>query len=390
MDVFNTLIWTDAGHLPLVSHVLTSLEDQVRPIGFGGPPSTELQRVVDRLDLTRFDDLRQMIVQHEAAFLFLATSQSVSKQDIIDALQAGMTVLALEPTAGELNEIIDTQEHSSANNAAVVYLPAFRQGLGWRSAADPVDVVGEALAVNVTSFGHPASCSLFAQLHEVWHTVLTAAEVPDTITATLTNKENFIPTTLGNMHGCISAQGRLPDGRAVTIMVSDGTAAPLPFDQAEIESFDANAPGDELQADAGAQGNDVSSVELIHQREVSIVGTAGRVRADDVSFDLFDHTGRRCDYLTDRGESMGQQQSGSALDAADPANAMGDLAKPMSYAALVVDHWRQLLGRPELALDQINQSGAFDRKALACCNATLLSARTGQPESPANMLRLRK
>ena len=102
MDVFNTLIWTDAGHLPLVSHVLTSLEDRVCPIGFGGPPSTELQRVVDRLDLPRFDDLRQMIIQHEAAFLFLATAENVSKQDIIDALQSGMTVLALEPTAAEL------------------------------------------------------------------------------------------------------------------------------------------------------------------------------------------------------------------------------------------------------------------------------------------------
>ena len=94
------------------------------------------------------------------------------------------------------------------------------------------------MAVNVTSFGNPVSCSLFAQLHEVWHAVLAAAEVPDTITATLTNKENFIPTTLRNMHGCISAQGRLPDGHAVTILVSDGTAKPLPFEDGELEPFE--------------------------------------------------------------------------------------------------------------------------------------------------------
>ena len=149
---------------------------------------------------------------------------------------------------------------------------------------------------------------------------------------------------------------------------------------------------------AGTNGAGVeSSIAMIHQREVNIVGTAGRVRADDVSFDLFDYTGQRCDYLTVQGESMGQQQLANAdgADAGAKANANETtggkmITGPMTYAELIVEHWRQLLDRPELALDQINQSGAFDRKALACCNATLLSARTGQPESPANMLRLRK
>ncbi len=96
------------------------------------------------------------------------------------------------------------------------------------------------------------------------------------------------------------------------------------------------------------------------RRELTVLSRDAQLRVTDADYEL---------RLAD----------GSVLDSS--VSASQPLAEPPSFVDLVAHQWRQLLERPA-------PPAAPGRQALACLHACLLSARTGQPESPGTLLQL--
>jgi len=125
--------------------------------------------------------------------------------------------------------------------------------------------------------------------------------------------------------GFLAAHARVPAGPGVVLEVSDRAARP--------------------------------------RRVLSVLTDAAQLTLDDTGYDL-------------RGAG------GAPLD--DTADAAVPIADP-SFARCVADQWRRLIDRPSAAPE--GDPAAAD-EALACTQACLLSARTGQPEDPGHLLRL--
>ncbi|MEM9418472.1 MAG: hypothetical protein AAGA25_05360 [Planctomycetota bacterium] len=101
---------------------------------------------------------------------------------------------------------------------------------------------------------------------------------------------------------------------------------------------------------------EASDTAASRRRELSVLSTESQLRVSDAEYEL-------------------HQADGNILDASDTPE------QQLSFVDLLAHHWRLLLDRPA-------PTAAPQRQALACVHACLLSARTGQPESPSNLLQL--
>jgi hypothetical protein len=322
------LLWCGAPGAALMREVIALLGPSIRVIAVGAPTPAPGSGA----DLARewgcacSDDLRQLLIDHPAAFVFLATAEGVEDQDILSASAAGATVLSLQPLAASFDQWARLHPRGAANLAGPGFLvPAFMHCPGWRSAADPREALPAPRSLSFASLGPPGQGSLFARLYDAWHVLLTLADLPETIDASLTSASAPAPEDLRYISGSLSAHARLPHGRAATLQISD------------------RAPR--------------------HARRLLALGEAGQLKVHDSCYELLD-------------------AKGEVIDAHPAA------AEPPTFAALVVHHWRQFLDQPAAA--QSASAPGREREALACCLACLLSSRTGQPESPGQLLDLRR
>ncbi|HEX7008814.1 MAG TPA: hypothetical protein VF184_02460, partial [Phycisphaeraceae bacterium] len=92
-------IWTDGEYAPQVRALLELMGTAVHPLAVGGPRVGEVDELARSLGVDRFDDLRQMLVSHPAAFWLLACRASVDVEDLAGSLHQGTLVLSLEPVA---------------------------------------------------------------------------------------------------------------------------------------------------------------------------------------------------------------------------------------------------------------------------------------------------
>ena len=99
------------------------------------------------------------------------------------------------------------------------------------------------------------------------------------------------------------------------------------------------------------------------RRRLHALGDAGEFRVDDVSYELV-------------------QWDGEPIDSHDASG------QPATLADLIADQWRRSLelGSPGLAPVPPPRRLA----SLACCEACLLSARTGEAESPRRVMEMRR
>lgn len=105
---------------------------------------------------------------------------------------------------------------------------------------------------------------------------------------------------------------------------------------------------------------EASDTAAATRRELSVLSAAAQLHVSDAAYEL-------------------RQADGNLLDASDPAT--GPVPEQPSFVDLIAYQWRPLLERPA-------PPAAPGRQALACVHACLLSARTGQPESPSTLLQL--
>ena len=337
------VIWTDTQSAGRDGQIVDELGPAARAIGVGGPRSGDVDALARRLDCPHLDDLRQMMMDRPGVLLLLGTTAGADSQDIASAVAQGALVLALEPPAATLGQLplIDTRSEPSGANSArtdiaqlpdaggrIVTAPAFERSAGWIGAADPLEILGPPESISFVSFGQSSDCSLFARLMDAWRSVLSLCDQPSSIDASLSGPLGRPPEDLRGLTGHVAAHGRLPDGGSVLLQASDRA------------------------------GN--------HLRALHAISTKGRLAVTDLRYDLCDATG-------------------NVMDQMSPS------VEPVAFVDLVADHCRQLLREARTSdLRAAAQFNQLELSALACCQACLLSARTGEPESPAKLMELQR
>lgn len=320
-------LWIDAQRAPLIGTVLDRMGTAIRPIAMGGPRSTPVAQLADKFGLSTEDDPRKLLINHPAAFVVLASVQGIGRDTLLHAIGHGAIILTIEPATDALETLTAINGKNTAPAAGrFVTLPAFGKTPGWTSAADPGEVLGPLRSLSFSSLGNRGECSLFARLFDAWQTILGLTPIPESIDASIV-QPGELPEDLRDITGHLSAHARNPDGCSVVLQISDHAGA--------------------------------------HERQLSILGDQGVLRVTDLSYSLCDSMGKPLDHKA----------------APSPSPASDQL-----FADLLVKQWARLLDRPEsIAPLPPAQS---DARVLACCLASLLSARTGQAESPAKLLSL--
>jgi hypothetical protein len=327
-------LWTDAGGAAQAGHILDLMGSSVRPIGIGGPRVTEIDRLAEQLDCPRYDDLRQMLIDWPATFLLLAGREPVQRADLSPAARHDTLVLSLEP--------LDEQFASDQGPGIAASKPPSRQTPG------PTD---------------DGPITLYAPQFTRGPGWISAADPTEAIgPAQAVHLLSF-----GAADQC-SLFARLFDAWYTLLAV-----APMP------DTIDASLTGPLTDAPENLRGLtghlsaharlprrasaviQVSDQAGRHERTLHAVGERGIVRIGDLRYELTDPSGR-------------------TIDQGGQPNASG------TFADLVVDQWRRTLDRMD-AVEDVDPKLAA--QALACCQASLLSCRTGQAESPGKLLALR-
>ena len=348
------VVWTDTQRASRDGQIINQMGRSARPIGVGGPRTAEVDALARRLDCPHQDDLRQLLMDRPAGSLLLGTMAGADAHDLAAAIAQGTLIMAVEPPASTLDAwqslagepaAIGTGRHkrtspAGAEDAAgagkdapdrrrpgrIVPTPSFERSAGWTGAANPLEILGAPQLTSFTSFGRLDDCSLFARLMDAWRSVLPLSDMPLSIDASLSGPLAQAPGDLRGLTGHLAAHGRLPSGGAVLLQVSDRA------------------------------GN--------HFRALHVISSKGRLGVNDLRYHLYD-------------------VGGDLMDQAAPS------VEPVSFVDLVADHWRQMLHRPappEPA--QRQRADRVEQQAVACCLASLLSARTGEPESPGKLIDL--
>lgn len=320
-------IWLDSRYAQPITRLIDVMGKSIRPIAIGGPTADGRDDLAKALDVPRFDDLRQMLVERPAAFLLLGTLDGVGDEDLPMAVARGMTVLCFEPIADGIAQLDALAQPAKPTDGSphlggrIVHVPAFERSPGFLAAADPQQALGEQRTAQLSHLGPPSAGSLFARLFDAWSTLLGFFDMPETVTATLTGHDGPVPDDPRQLTGRITALARLSDGGSATLLVSD-SANPTP-------------------------------------RRLEALGSESQLLITDAGYTLTRLDGEHVDDHTHDG--------------------------PTTPTDLIAHQWRRLIDHRGATPDPTMRR---QRDALACCLACQLSARTGQPESPGRVAQM--
>jgi hypothetical protein len=324
--------WVEPARAAQAGRVLTALSRRLHTIAVGGPGAKETDHLAGQLGCPLVDDLRKLLVDHPARYLLIDHRPALAAEDIAAALTAGTTILTTEPLAGDLDELAAIATQLAGRGAAgqvgrVHLLPLLIQGEGWRRAADPGQHLASLLSLTAVAIGSARERSLFARLMDLWMTALCVAPLPETVTATLAAPAlSQVPDQPRQMTGQLTVHARCADAAHVIGL--------------------ALTAGDRL------------GCELSHAR---FVAAEAMFAVDRHGYTLIAKDGQVID------QHEAQDDDASCWQA-------------------VADTWTQILDQPAPAGPPWPDNA--QREALACCLACLLSARTGQPESPQRLMTL--
>jgi len=322
-------IWTDGQRAPLAEAILREMGQRLAPLAVGGPRQAPVDRLAQTLDKPRHDDLRKLLVDHPAGYLLVTSMAGIYPQDLLTAREQRTVILTLEPAATSLEDLRTLGRPTSARGAGKSGAP------------------------------HIVLMPAFLQSPGFQR-----ASEPD---------QNLGPRRL------ISIQNfALPDHGSLLARLFDSWQTVLHF-AGLPESIDASLAGantvpEELRQAGGrlaahARMADGSGAVLAvadagggTPRRLEVLGQQAHLTATDNTYQLHHADGREIDSHTSQ----------------TPAP---------EFVTLVADQWRGLMERPST-----NQPTAdpAEARALACCQASVLSARTGQPEAPAKLLEMRR
>jgi hypothetical protein len=307
----------------------------------GSPARGQSQGVASELEAEPVDDLRGLLATAEAELLVIGAPDTFgagSNRDepvaVAAAAQRGLKIATVEPIPATALDLfgagwLEGMEGSRPVDG-VRFLPRLVLSPPLREAVEVLQNFGHIRLVSVEAWCRALEGTLGARLLDGLDLVLSLLGEPEVIDAAYVAPNqgqgmHVLPgETLRGLHGDLSANLRFADGRAASLAISD----------------------------QGGRWN----------RTVTLIGPAGRLRFFDDGFEWLAPDGRKVD------ESRKTRERG-----ASPSHAVAAAADSI---ARILDP-----GTPE--------SPPPDHVGLlAMCQAALLSARTGQPESPATIRRM--
>lgn len=291
------------------------------------------REVAQALGVEPSDDLRAALAESRDQVVLLmdqtdlGTDLSADLRAIRAAIERGCQILSLEPIPASALDAAGEPGQTLAD--AVRFVPAPRATRVWRECADVLDQFGPVRTAAVACLAHApgGDASLGAQLFAALDIVHAFIGEPETIDAALSGPgaPERPGETLRGLGGDLTANLRFPDGRSATILASD---------------------------DAGR-----------FMRSATLIGSGGRLRVFDDGFEWIGTDGRKVD-----------QQRPSARE--DP--------RPRDHG---IDTLADALARTlDPGVPPPPATGT--RAVLEIAQAALLSARTGQPESPRTIRRM--
>ena len=322
-----TTIWTDAERAPLVSSILEVMGELIGPIGIGGPRTAEVDDLARFLNCPREDDLRKLAVERPAAFMLLAARQPILPEELAIITDQATTVLTIEPLAADFAE--------SNTIEGVLHNTNWDQCL-----------------IQIPAFQQSPG-------------FLAAFESND-----LLGHEYLLNFDSCGRRECGSLFARLFDAWQAVLKLTD---LPDQIDASVTGPF--TTPPDDLCQLSGrmavharfagdcAAVLTISDQSFVTRRHLHVVGTEAELCIDDWCCEM--------QLLDDSVEDRVEQTS------ADSA-----------FVDLIGAQWRRLLDRPAGTHNQ--NPPDHHALALACCLTCLLSTRTGQPESPRNLLAMNR
>lgn len=335
------ILWTDPHRATLCGHIIRAMDASVRLIGVGGPRGSDAVKLAQQHALPCTDDLRKLLVEHPATFLLLATAEPVDSKLLQLAMNQGTTILTLEPIASNFDQIITTK--APQGEGRLLTLPAFTFSPAWTKAGETQDLLGHIRLIAFESVGPLVQQSLHARHAEAWQIITRLAAMPESIDCSLVGPLTEIPDDPRAITGHLTAHARLPRGAAAQITLSDQASR--------------------------------------HRRRLMIIGDLGRLLMTDTAYQLF---GR--DAENNKHDMLIEDVDLTATLPLDETGLSEDEAAANIFAQLAAAQWRRLIDHPD---HPWQTSSTQDQAAnLACQMAALLSARTGQAESPSKMAML--
>jgi len=321
------IVWTDAPPAHIVRQILGQMTE-LKILAVGCPRSSPRPvELADAFSAAAFDDLRQMIVQLPAQYLFLATTNTVKPDDIAAVIQQQTDVLSLEPL---LDAAPSSDDSKTLNESGRIhYLPRFRQCPAYLAAADPQQALSSIRSIQITSVGRAHVASLAARLTDALDMLIALLGLPDSIDAAYVGPSPDAPQSLRALTGHITANLRFSDQAAASLLLSDQSH--------------------------------------IHHRAAAMIGSDATLLLNDLSYQLIGNN--------DTGQPILLDQL-----LPDPRDAS---RTPQDASSLIVHQWRRLLThRP------VDDRSVDPRALLAVAETVLLAARTAQPESPRKLFQM--
>jgi len=331
--------WLAPEQASLLRHAAHAAE--LRVVAAGSPARGQTGGVAEQLGGAPIGDLRTMLATTDAGLILIAAPESFgagpdpADAGAIRAAHArGVKIATLEPIPAAALDLASggwTESGLGPRPVDVIrFCPLARLSAPFRAAAEVLAGFGHIRMMQVESWSVPAEGSLGARLYGAMELVLSLLGEPELIDAAYVARghgkgvHSLPGESLRGLDGDLTANLRFADGRAAGLAVSN---------------------------QAGRWN-----------RTTTLVGPAGRLRIFDDGFEWIAPDGAKTDELRSPARKRG----------AEPA-------VPLSAAALA-DALARLLD------PAIPDPGPTDHATvLAMGQAALLSARTGQAESPATI-----
>jgi hypothetical protein len=360
MPVASALIWIEPEQADFVRAACEAAGLSVALAG--SPTSGKSREIAEALGAEPIDDLRATLARAENVLVLLGTPEgidvTVDSESQAACADRGVSIASLEPLPASILDVrrgdpgLDDDEGmglslgpepaetpgADVGEEWAAFVPLARLSRPMRDAAEIIAQLGTLSMVSVQAFSGPGQGSLGARLYDSVELVLWLLGQPDRIDAAYVAPSSArgrgvhaIPgESLRGLVGDLSANLRFGDGRAASIVAS---------------------------SNAGRWS-----------RAVTLVGENGRVRIYDDGLEWIGADGRIIDASRDAARVRGSAATDTPI-----APAVRALADQLSRIADI-----------DRAPDQPTNVTAV----LATAGAALLSARTGEGESPDTILRM--
>jgi hypothetical protein len=314
-----------------------SLAAGLEIVAAGGP--AEERAIAAEFGAECVRDLRRGLATVEAdlaLFMSAGAMEGFGALDDAEAMRScvdrGVKIASMEPAPGSTQALVAHERGGGPPFGELVrFVPLTRRSRGFRAAAEALERIGPVRTVAISQRGGAGQGSLAAKLYDAMdltHALLGDAESIDAANAGPVSASGvrLAPgERLRALRGDITANIRCGSGRSVSLALSDSAGRWF--------------------------------------RGVTVVGQGGTLRLDDKSFEVIGPDGETADRSRSR-VSSGAEGSAEGAGAA-VAEQIAQMFDPRAAG--------------------VAPGGAVE---LAMCEAALLSARTGQPESPATILRM--